>query len=112
MNADATLLSRALIVLFDNAKKHGGPRVRVIVSRRAGFLRFSVEDDGSGFDPDDLPRLFTPFARGRGEAPDEGQGVGLGLYLVRRIAEVHGGGAFAENAVPAGARVGFTVAAQ
>jgi two-component system OmpR family sensor kinase len=55
--------------------------------------------------------VFTPFARGQGKAPDEQTGVGLGLYLLKRIAEAHGGRAFAENREPSGARVGFTVGA-
>jgi signal transduction histidine kinase len=111
VHADATLLSRALVVLLDNAAKHGGSLVQMGVSRQGDRLRFSVEDDGPGFDASDLQRLFTPFARGRGEAPDEGRGVGLGLYLVRRIAEAHGGTAFAENRASGGACVGFSVAA-
>ena len=72
-------------------------------------LRFCVEDDGEGFDPEDLPRLFTPFARGRGQLPDEARGLGLGLYLVRRIAEAHAGEAFARNGAERGALVGFSL---
>jgi K+-sensing histidine kinase KdpD len=108
--ADATLLSRALAVLLDNAHKHGGPQIAVRVSREQDHVRFAVEDDGPGLDAVDLPKLFTPFARGRGQAPDEQRGVGLGLYLVRRIAEAHAGEVFAENRAQGGARVGFTLA--
>jgi signal transduction histidine kinase len=110
VHADATLLSRALAVLLDNAQKHGGKTIAVRVSREAAGLRIVVEDDGPGFDAQDLPQLFAPFARGRGQAPDEKRGVGLGLYLVRRIAEAHGGVALAENRSQGGARVGFTLA--
>jgi two-component system OmpR family sensor kinase len=109
IEADATLVSRALLVLLDNAKKHGGGQVQVTVAREGELVRFTVRDAGPGFDPVDLPRLFTPFARGRGQGPDEARGVGLGLYLVRRIAEAHGGQAFARNAEPGGAEVGFSV---
>jgi two-component system OmpR family sensor kinase len=109
VNADATLLSRALSVLLDNARKHGGPHVTLRVARAASGTAFSVEDDGPGFDSADLERLFEPFARGRGQAPDEHQGVGLGLYLVRRIAEAHAGHVFAENRAEGGARVGFVL---
>jgi two-component system, OmpR family, sensor kinase len=109
LRADPTLLSRALIVLLDNAHKHGGGARRVQVSREAELVRFAVEDAGQGIDPLDLPRLFAPFARGRGQKPDEERGLGLGLYLVRRIAEAHGGAAFAHNAASGGAVVGFTL---
>jgi len=111
VDADATLLSRALAVLLDNAGKHGGSHVSVHVTREASELRLAVEDDGPGLALDDMPRLFEPFARGRGQAPDEQRGVGLGLYLVRRIAEAHGGRAFAENRAQGGARIGFTLSA-
>jgi two-component system OmpR family sensor kinase len=109
VHGDPTLLARALLVLLDNAKKHGGTRVTLRVERAAEQLRFSVEDDGQGFEAADLPRLFTPFARGRGQLPDEARGLGLGLYLVRRIAEAHAGEAFAHNAAERGAVVGFSV---
>lgn len=107
--ADPTLLARALIVLLDNAKKHGGSTVCVRVEREGPLVRFSVEDDGAGIEADDLPRLFAPFARGRGQVPDETRGLGLGLYLVKRIAEAHEGEAFAHNAKKRGAVVGLTV---
>ena len=110
VEADATLLARALAVLLDNAKKHGGETIALRVTRDSGAVRFTVEDNGPGFDPADVPQLFNAFARGRGEAPDEGRGVGLGLYLVRRIAEAHGGTVFAENRREGGARIGFTIA--
>ena len=112
VHADATLLSRALAILLDNARKHGGAHVRVRAWRESAHVVFSVEDDGSGFDPADLPRVFEPFARGHGQAPDERHGVGLGLYLVRRIARAHGGDAFAENRSEGGARIRFTVAGE
>jgi signal transduction histidine kinase len=109
-SADPTLLSRALIVLLDNAKKHGGGARLLRVERRGEQLRFTVEDAGRGFVDKDLERLFTPFARGQSSGGDAEGGLGLGLYLVRRIAEAHGGEAFAHN-LPGGggARVGFTL---
>ena len=109
VSADPTLLARALTLLLDNASKHGGQHIRVRAQPNGSHVRISVEDDGPGFEPGDLDELFKPFARGRGAAPDEKRGVGLGLYLVRRIAEAHGGSAFAENRAEGGARVGFSL---
>ena len=83
---------------------HGGGVTRLRVDVPDGVVRFSVEDQGPGL-PEGGGRAFHPFQRG--EASD---GLGLGLALVRRIAEAHGGTAFAENrGEGGGARVGFTV---
>jgi signal transduction histidine kinase len=106
VHGDPTLVSRAITLLLDNAHKHGGQRICVRSEAANGWQRILVEDDGPGFDPRDLPKLFTAFSRGRGAPADEKRGVGLGLYLVRRIAEAHGGSAFAENLPAGGARVG------
>ena len=72
VHADATLLSRALTILLDNARKHGGAHVRVRVMRAKPRASHSAsKTTGRGFDAADLPRVFEPFARGRGQAPDE-----------------------------------------
>ena len=107
--ADPTLVSRAITLLLDNSMKHGGRQIRVLAVRTGPTVRIHVDDDGSGFDAADIGKLFQPFARGRGATADEQRGVGLGLYLVRRIAEAHGGSAFVENRAEGGARVGFSL---
>jgi signal transduction histidine kinase len=111
LDADATLLARALAILIDNARKHGATSATLRIAREGELTRFALDDNGPGFAPEDLDRVFTPFTRGAGKAPDEQTGVGLGLYLLKRIAEAHGGAAFAENRTPSGARVGFSIAA-
>jgi signal transduction histidine kinase len=103
LEGDPTLLQRALSNLLENARVHGGGVTRLRVDTPDGVVRFSVEDQGPGL-PENAGRAFHPFQRG--EASD---GLGLGLALVRRIAEAHGGTAFAENLGEKGARVGFTV---
>jgi len=112
LNADATLLARALTILIDNARKHGATSATLRITRQLNEARFTLEDDGPGIAPEDLERIFTPFTRGQGKPADEQSGVGLGLYLLKRIAEAHGGAAFAENRAPSpasGARVGFSI---
>ncbi len=105
MLADATLLSRALGALLDNARKHGGAHIVLRARTDEQRVIFSVEDDGAGFVPGEETRVFEPFYRGHGRAHDEARGVGLGLALVRRIAEAHRGRAYAQNAAPSGAQV-------
>jgi len=105
LEGDPTLLQRALSNLLENARLHGGGATRLRVDATAGVVRFSVEDAGPGLS-DAGDRAFHPFQRG-----ETSDGLGLGLALVRRIAEAHGGGAFAENRAEGGARVGFTVRA-
>ena len=107
-DGDATLLGTALANLLANATRHGDGVRAVRVTQRGAVVRFDVEDRGPGIPDDERPRLFDPFFRGARGA--SGQGAGLGLALVRRIAEAHGGGVWAENIPEGGARVGFSAA--
>jgi signal transduction histidine kinase len=96
---DATLMSRALANLLDNARKHGGGARLLRVSRRDGAMIFAVEDGGPGFPPGEIERLTAALGRGerpRREARPEGS-LGLGLALVHRIARAHGGQVTFEN---------------
>ena len=97
--ADAGALRRALQNLIANAVKYGargfgdawiGVRAEA-GGPRGGELRLSVEDRGPGVAAADLPRLFEPFYRGRNGTADAIPGSGLGLSLVKHIAEGHGG---------------------
>lgn len=102
---DATLLARALSNLIRNADVHGGGLVALEVRARDGGVAFEVLDGGPGIAPDQTEQIFRPFHRGGSRRG----ALGLGLALVARTAEVHGGRAYAENRVEGGARVGFTV---
>jgi signal transduction histidine kinase len=101
-SGDPTLIARALANLIDNAEKHGGGLTLLRVSKNGARVVFEIEDRGPGI-PEGQPifELFTAGTREHGN-------LGLGLALVRRIAEAHGGKAFAEN-LPRGAKVGFTI---
>lgn len=103
---DATLVATALSNLLGNAVKHGGRVVALRVTGDAERVRFAVDDDGPGFAGAEVERAFEPFWRGDAARRGERAGVGLGLALVKRIAEVHGGSAWAENRAGGGARVG------
>lgn len=93
---DAGSLRSALTNLIGNAIKYAGDDrwVRVSVSGATApraEIRIAVEDHGSGLEPDEHRRVFEPFYRGRQAIARQVQGSGLGLSLVRSIAEAHGG---------------------
>jgi len=95
--ADEMLLRRGVQNLVGNALKYGGAggwvgiTVDAAASRRGREVRITVSDRGPGVSADDLPHIFEPFYRGRKAVADQVQGNGLGLHLVKRIAEAHGG---------------------
>jgi signal transduction histidine kinase len=106
VEADATLLLRAVSNLVDNAERHGKGLVRLSLRSRPGHLLVEAEDAGPGFDEAGLSRAFEPF-RQRTGPDDDGRSLGLGLSLVRRIAEAHRGTAYARNRPGGGAVVGI-----
>jgi two-component system phosphate regulon sensor histidine kinase PhoR len=106
--ADATRLGQALVNLVHNAVKfsHPGGVVRVGWERRGRRVRFSVVDEGIGIPASHLPRIFERFykvdrsrAREPQAEPDELRtgSAGLGLAIVRHIAEAHGGSVGVES---------------
>jgi two-component system sensor histidine kinase SenX3 len=95
--ADQNAVGRAVTNLIANALKHGADGRAVSVAVRRGQsagrdeVLVTVSDRGRGIDADDLSHIFEPFYRGRYALERQIQGNGLGLSLVRRIAEAHGG---------------------
>src|SRR5436190_1506126 len=73
------------------------------VSGDPGVIGLSVTDDGPGFPPGTIDRVFDRFYRA--DPARSGPGSGLGLAIVRELAEAHGGTALAEQVAPHGARV-------
>ncbi|MBX6377527.1 MAG: HAMP domain-containing histidine kinase, partial [Clostridia bacterium] len=95
--------------LLANAARYAGPGATLrIVGRREGDMAVLVfEDDGRGIAPEEQELVFEPFYRSPAAEQDGLAGVGLGLYIVRRIAEVCGGRVELESEAGRGAR--FTV---
>jgi signal transduction histidine kinase len=93
---DATLVVRAVQNVVDNAQRHGGGVDALRVEAPPGFVSFIVEDRGTGLEPGDETRIFEPFYR-RPTSDGGEAGLGLGLALVKRIAEAHGGRVYARN---------------
>ncbi len=109
---DSALLGRALHNLFANAWAHGHPKatpLEVFASLTGDRARVVVRDRGPGFSAAVLPRAFEPFVMGADSARSPGaHGMGLGLALVRRIVEAHGGTVVAANSEGGeGAEVSF-----
>jgi signal transduction histidine kinase len=104
---DERLLRRALRNLLENARRYGGEQVDVEVAGRSGRVEVQVVDRGPGVPEAYRERIFEPFFRLPGHAEREG-GVGLGLALVRQIAERHGGSVRCEPREGGGSR--FTLA--
>src|SRR5205823_6117158 len=73
----------------------------------AEFLKISVTDSGIGISPDDLERLFRPFSQIDSGLARKFEGTGLGLAMVKLLAELHGGAVAVESAVGEGSR--FTI---
>ncbi|MFM8550577.1 MAG: sensor histidine kinase [Verrucomicrobiota bacterium] len=104
------LQSRRLVQnLIDTALAHATGLTRLVIATRdtPKGTELSVEDDGAGVAPADLPRLFDRFYRT--DKSRRAGGSGLGLSIVRQVAELHGGSATAEPAKPKGLRITVTL---
>lgn len=108
--ADPVAVDRILDNLVSNGVKYGGEQARVVVSvRRHGrWAELSVRDHGRGLQGLDKARIFEPFVRGGEESVRTQPGVGLGLFIVRELARLHGGDVTVEDR-PEGAGMRFTV---
>jgi len=96
VRGDPALLRSCVENLVGNALKYGGApaAVRIRLASRGGAkpeARLTVEDQGPGIDPADLPHIFDPFYRGRLATERRIPGNGLGLHIVKRGVEALGG---------------------
>ncbi len=102
--ADADLLSRAISNLVSNAVKYSPPNTEVIISTRtaANAVAIEVADQGYGIPESSMNRIFEKFYRVPRVQDVDVPGTGLGLALVREIAELHGGSVAVRSLVGTG----------
>lgn len=107
--ADPIQARRMIQNLIDNALAHAVGLSRLIVSTRASLdgVELVIEDDGAGVPATELPRLFDRFYRT--DKSRQAGGSGLGLSIVRQVAELHGGKATGESVLPKGLRIVVTL---
>jgi two-component system phosphate regulon sensor histidine kinase PhoR len=105
---DEQAIMLAVINWLDNAVKYAGSMpVEVMIDARAADIEIRVRDHGPGIPQSDLKRVFERFYRSQSRGKTRGSGIGLSL--VKHIAEAHGGRAWAENARDGGAIVGISL---
>jgi PAS domain S-box-containing protein len=102
VEGDPTRLEQIFANLVNNAVKYTPARGRlsVTVEPRDGQVLVRVEDDGVGISPELLPRVFDPFVQGEQTLARSNGGLGLGLTLVQRLVELHGGSIEARSEGP------------
>ena len=108
---DAALLRIVFVNLLENAwkftRRKESTRIEFGVANEAGANAYFLKDNGAGFDPAYLQKLFRPFERLHPSA--EFEGTGIGLATVERIVKRHGGRVWAEGAPERGATFYFTL---
>jgi signal transduction histidine kinase len=104
VEADQALLHQAVYNLTENALKYTPENGRVTIGTlsKPGHLIFAIKDTGIGIAPDDLPRLFEKFYRGKQREARAQHGSGLGLAIVHSIVTSHGGKIWVDSIVGQG----------
>ncbi|HYH28425.1 MAG TPA: PAS domain-containing protein [Actinomycetota bacterium] len=99
MNLDGSKVERIVENLLSNATKHTekGGRIWISAGPHEEGLLIRVDDEGTGVPPDLKASIFEPFHRGATTDPAVVPGTGIGLSLVARFAELHGGRAWVED---------------
>lgn len=110
LHGDLTRLAQVFSNLLHNACKYtpAGGRIDLTARPDGAQVVVAVTDNGRGIDPAVLPHVFDLFAQGGRNSPDSQGGLGIGLWLVKRLVELHGGSIEAQSAGPGRGSV-FTV---
>ncbi|PAY16747.1 two-component sensor histidine kinase [Rhodopirellula sp. SM50] len=111
LTGNRAAISRALGNLLSNAGRYAASKVVVSADESDHELCIRIDDDGGGIAPENRETVFEPFQRLTGGTDSKGNqtGTGLGLALVKRIAERHGGGVSVTESELGGARFSLTL---
>jgi light-regulated signal transduction histidine kinase (bacteriophytochrome) len=111
VQGDESLIRQVWVNLISNALKFSGkvekPKIGIFGEKNEDGVTFWVRDNGAGFDPKYIHKLFGVFQRLHTE--DEFKGTGVGLALVQRIIHKHGGKVWAESELNHGATFYFSI---
>jgi len=110
IEGDAVRLTQVVVNLLSNAAKYTAPkgRIEVEVSRNHSVVRLDVSDNGIGMSEALIERVFEPFVQGERTIDRAEGGLGIGLTLVKKLVELHGGSVLASSAGP-GRGAKFTI---
>ncbi|NKE65482.1 HAMP domain-containing histidine kinase [Ramlibacter sp. RBP-2] len=99
VSGDELRLGQVFMNLLTNAAKFAAPggRVAVCAGRDGGMAEVRIADDGAGIEAHDLERIFELFEQGGGSRQLSPRGLGVGLAVARRFAQLHGGSVRAES---------------
>lgn len=102
LDADAIRLEQVVVNLLSNAANYteNGGSIAVHVDRAEDRAELRVTDSGMGIAPEMLPRVFDLFSRAESARVHSRNGMGIGLNIVKRIVELHGGSVIARSAGP------------
>jgi signal transduction histidine kinase len=100
VDGDPVRLAQIFSNLLNNAAKYTEPggRIELRMQTQDGRVQVVVSDTGIGIAPDLLPRMFELFMQASHPSEAEHQGLGIGLFLVRGLVQMHGGTIAAESA--------------
>ena len=109
--ADPTQMKRVFMNLLSNAIKYTPPQgtIRVHFAGESTTIHATVKDTGAGIGPEDLAHLFEEFYRAKTAMNSQIRGTGLGLTLVKKIVEAHGGKIWVESTVGQGSTFHVTL---
>ena len=111
--ADPRRLKQILINLLNNAVKftpeNGKVKLEIRGNVKESQLQFSITDTGIGIVPEDVPKLFKPFTQLDGGLSRQHEGSGLGLALVKKMVEMHGGSVEVQSKPGQGSRFSFVL---
>ena len=110
VNGDPARLVQVVANLINNSAKYqeAGGKIEIAVIAERGVARITISDQGFGIDEGLLPRVFEPFTQGNPALDRTQGGLGIGLYLVKNIVDLHGGSVTAASA-GSGSGATFTV---